>query len=107
MLLSTRDSWADLKNPVPFFTARIPALGLDTDQMTGCLQSGRGSAIVQADLARAEKAGANATPSFYTDDGKIADGALPIAKFRHVLDSLYAVKTKSAVAPAGRDAPRH
>jgi protein-disulfide isomerase len=93
MLYSSQLEWEKLKNPAPYFQSKIPKLGLKTDEMNSCLQSGRGSAMVKDDVAGAQKSGVESTPSFYIEGGIMA-GAQPIATFRRILDSIYKVRTK-------------
>jgi protein-disulfide isomerase len=41
------------------------ALGLDMLQLDGCLQSGVGAGIVNADVAEADELGVSSTPAFF------------------------------------------
>ena len=50
------------------------------------------AALVDADAARARRAGAVSTPSFYVEGG-LLEGAAPVTVFRAVLDSIYRTKT--------------
>lgn len=92
MLYASQDQWELLKDPVPFFQSKMTSLGLRPDEMNGCLQSGRGTAMVKDDVAGAQRSGAQSTPSFYIEGGMMA-GAQPIEVFRHILDSVYQAKT--------------
>jgi len=49
---------------------------------------------ITADAARAARAGANRTPTFYVEGG-LLEGAAPVEVFRQVLDSIYRSKTAS------------
>ena len=93
MLYGSQAQWEQLKNPAPFFQSKIASLGLKSDAMTGCLESGRGTAMVTDDVAGAQRSGARSTPSFYIEGG-IMEGAQPIAVFRRILDSVYKAKTR-------------
>jgi protein-disulfide isomerase len=93
MLYATQDQWEQLKNPVPFFQSKMVPLGLKPDDMNACLLSGRGSAMVNDDVAGAQRSGAQSTPSFYIEGG-LVEGAQPIDVFRHILDSIYKVKSR-------------
>jgi protein-disulfide isomerase len=95
MLYSLQPDWENLKNPAPFFQSKIAKLGLKSDEMNSCLQSGRGSSMVKDDVAGAQKSGVRSTPSFYIEGG-IMEGAQPTAVFRHILDSVYKAKTKKS-----------
>lgn len=93
ILYATQVQWEKLKNPVPFFQSKMSGLGLKTDEMNTCLQSGRASAMIKDDISGAQRSGVQSTPSFYIEGG-IMEGAQPVAVFRHILDSVYKAKTK-------------
>jgi predicted DsbA family dithiol-disulfide isomerase len=61
------------------------------DSLRPCLTSHRMRARVANDAATASHAGARATPTFYID-GALVSGAYPVQVFRHILDSIYAVR---------------
>jgi protein-disulfide isomerase len=93
LLYKNQAVWAPLKEPGPFLITLADSVGLKRADVEPCLQSHAGRAEVEADAAGAEKAGAGSTPSFYIEGGLMA-GAAPISVFRHVLDSIYAAKTR-------------
>lgn len=92
MLYATHDKWENLKSAAPFFQAQIAAIGLKQDAMSTCLASGAGAAIVQDDVAGAQRSGAQSTPTFYIEGGMMA-GAQPIDVFRRILDSILTART--------------
>jgi protein-disulfide isomerase len=63
--------------------------------MLACLQAPETLNAVKADAEGAARSGAGSTPTFYIEGG-LLEGALPVAVFRQVLDSVYAVKTGKA-----------
>jgi protein-disulfide isomerase len=92
-LYADQSKWAELKDPTPVFAQEMPKLGLSPSKMGSCLTGGTGRQMVRSDSIGASQSGAHSTPSFYIEGG-LMSGALPVEVFRHVLDSIYAVKTK-------------
>jgi len=65
-------------------TAGVPAA-----QYRSCMAAGATRSIVQADFARAVAANVSSTPSFFVGNTLI-EGAVPLADFRRVIDSVLA-----------------
>jgi protein-disulfide isomerase len=72
-------------------------LGLDADRFQQCLESGKYSTRVKSDLAEGQKYNVRGTPAFFfgteVKDSKLhavkfLSGALPIDKFKEVIDGL-------------------
>ncbi|HEY4321026.1 MAG TPA: thioredoxin domain-containing protein [Gemmatimonadales bacterium] len=93
MLYSTQEKWEHLKDVSPYLLAQILPLGLNAATMQKCLQSGVAANMVRDDVAGAQKSGASSTPSFYIEGG-LVEGARSLQVFQHVIDSIYAAKTK-------------
>jgi len=93
MLYNNQENWEKLKDPVPYFQSKIASLGLKSDAMTTCLQSGAARSMVKDDALGAERSGAHSTPNFYIEGG-IMEGLYPIEVFRKVLDSVVKAKSK-------------
>ncbi len=82
------------------------ALGLDVQNFRRCLDSNKYTAKIRQDLAEAQKAGVQATPSFLLGvaepDGssvkvvKMIAGAHPYTVFKGVLDSLLSIENHPA-----------
>ncbi|HVX88814.1 MAG TPA: hypothetical protein VG940_07810, partial [Gemmatimonadales bacterium] len=62
------------------------------DSILPCLREGQTRDLVQRDANTAARIGAQSTPTFLIE-GILVGGAYPTAVFRHILDSLYAVRT--------------
>jgi protein-disulfide isomerase len=92
MLYARQGEWANLPDVGPFFTARIPELGLNSAPMLACLQSGETRADVRLDAEGAARSGARSTPTFYIEGG-LMSGAQPMSVFKTVLDSVVAAKS--------------
>ena len=93
MLYRAQEQWEALKDPAPFFQSKSASLGLKADEMSGCLRSGRGTAMVKDDATGAARSGVSSTPSFYIEGG-IISGAQPMSVFRPILDSIWKAKSK-------------
>jgi protein-disulfide isomerase len=92
LLFRHQDGWAKLAVPRPYFFVLGDSVGVDRGRLASCLASPDPAAEVAADAARAERAGARSTPTFYIE-GALLEGAAPVAVFRTVLDSIYRRKT--------------
>lgn len=91
-LFQRQSVWAPLADPTPYFAALADTIGLDRRSLAGCLADDAIREEIAADAARAYRAGARSTPTFWIERGKI-DGAIPLPAFRAVLDSIYRVRT--------------
>lgn len=78
---------------VPFSTDELKSwasqLGLDRAQFDKCLDSGKYSTQVDADVAAGTAAGVSGTPSFFIN-GQLLVGAQPFAAFKAVIDQALA-----------------
>jgi protein-disulfide isomerase len=93
LLFEHQEVWAPLKEPGPFFVSLADSAGLSKKVLLACLQSPETRNSVKADAEGAARAGATSTPTFYIEGG-LLEGAQPLAVFRQILDSIYAVKSK-------------
>jgi protein-disulfide isomerase len=93
LLFEHQEVWAPLKEPGPFFVSLADSAGLSKKILLACLQSPDTRNSVKAEAEGAARAGASSTPTFYIEGG-LLEGAQPLAVFRQVLDSIYAVKSK-------------
>jgi len=92
LLFRHQDEWAKLPKPDGFFLALGDSARLDRTALTRCVAAKATAAEVDADAARARRAGAVSTPTFYVEGG-LLEGAAPATVFRTVLDSIYKTKT--------------
>ena len=92
LLFRHQPAWAPLASPREYFLALGDSAGLERAPFARCVSSGATAAEVQADAARAHRAGATSTPTFYIE-GALLEGAAPVQVFRTVLDSIYQSKT--------------
>jgi len=84
--------WAPLADPMPALMALADSAGVRHDSLAACVSSRATFETIRQDAQGSERAGANATPSFYIEGG-LASGAIPAAEFSRILDSIYTAKT--------------
>ncbi len=94
LLFRRQPQWAGLADPGPYLLALGDSGGLDHARLAQCVRSKATEPEITADAARAARAGANRTPTFYVEGG-LLEGAAPVEVFRQVLDSIYRGKTAS------------
>ena len=92
LLFQYQETWAPLKEAGPFFVSLADSAKLSKKAVLACLQDPATRKTLQAEAEGAERAGANSTPAFYIEGG-LMEGALPLAVFQQILDSVYAAKT--------------
>jgi protein-disulfide isomerase len=92
LLFQNQENWAPLKEAGPFLVSLADSAGLSKPKLLACLQAPETLNAVKADAEGAARSGAGSTPTFYIEGG-LLEGALPVAVFRQVLDSVYKVKT--------------
>jgi protein-disulfide isomerase len=94
-LYAQQDNWAKLAQPDSLLTVIAQHAGVDRTKLRACLAEGSARAEVEADAQRALRTGARATPSFYIEGGLLQGAPYTPEPMRHVLDSIYAVRTRS------------
>jgi len=92
LLFRHQDEWAKLPKPESFLLALGDSARLDHTALARCVAANATASEVDADAARALRAGAVSTPTFYVEGG-LLEGAAPVTVFRAVLDSIYRTKT--------------
>lgn len=92
LLFRHQDEWAKLPKPSGVLLALGDSAHLDHAALDACVTANATAPEVDADAARARRAGAVSTPTFYVEGG-LLEGAAPVTVFRAVLDSIYRAKT--------------
>lgn len=92
LLFRHQDEWAKLAKPAAALLALGDSAHLDHTALARCVTANATASEVDADAARAHRAGAVSTPTFYIEGG-LLEGAAPVTVFRAVLDSIYRAKT--------------
>jgi protein-disulfide isomerase len=95
LLYRHQAAWAPLKDPSDFLLSLADSVKISKTQLLECVKSPANGEEVRADAEGASRAGATSTPAFYIEGGLLV-GAQPLDLFRHVLDSIYAAKRKTA-----------
>ena len=93
-LYAQQDSWARLSKPDSVLTVIAQRAGVDRTKLRACLAAGGARQEVDADAQRALRSGAHATPSFYIEGGLLEGAPYTPDPMRHLLDSIYAVRTR-------------
>ncbi len=92
ILYRRQETWAPLHQPEQYLLTLVDSLRIPRDSILPCLRDAKMRDLVQRDLTTAQRIGATSTPTFLIE-GALLSGAYPVDVFRHVLDSIYAVKT--------------
>ena len=92
LLYRNQDKWAPLQNPEPYLLTLLDSLRIPRDSVLPCLRNAAMRPLVERDANTAARIGARSTPAFLIE-GALLTGAYPVEVFRHVLDSIYAVRT--------------
>ena len=91
LLYRNQDKWAPLTDPEPYLLTLVDSLRIPRDSLLPCLRGSEARDLVERDATTAARVGARSTPSFLID-GVLLTGAYPVEVFRHVIDSIYAVR---------------
>ena len=95
-VLERQDDWAGQERPDSVLYLLAHPIGLDSGAVAQCLNSGAGKAELKADVAFLATMGFSheGVPTFVVGGRKVAQGAVPFATFRRVLDSLLATHSR-------------
>ncbi|HEY7193957.1 MAG TPA: thioredoxin domain-containing protein [Gemmatimonadales bacterium] len=94
-LYAQQDTWAKVPDPGPTLAAIAERAGVDRAKLRACIADGAARKEVDADAQRALRSGARATPSFYIEGGLLEGAPYTPDPMRQILDSIYAVRTRS------------
>ncbi|MDO8488241.1 MAG: thioredoxin domain-containing protein [bacterium] len=78
-------------------TALAKQVGLDSQKLVTCMNSGEKKTVVEADAAEGSAMGVAGTPAFYVN-GRFLGGAFPLGNFKEIIDRELAGKGSSKVA---------
>jgi len=93
-LYKQQDEWAKLTEPRDTLVKIAQRTGVDRTKLLACLNDGSVRKEVELDAQRAARSGAHATPSFYIEGGLLEGAPYTPDPMRHLLDSIYAVRTR-------------
>jgi len=95
-LYQHQDDWAKLAQPRAPLVKIAQRAGVDRTKLLACLAEGSARKEVELDAQRAARSGAHATPSFYIEGGLLEGAPYTPDPMRHLLDSIYAVRTRAS-----------
>lgn len=98
-IFRTQKEWKDLPDALPYFEKLATAAGANADTLRTCVKTNATRPLIQADMDRAMRAGAQSTPTFFVGNQPLV-GAQPLAAFRAAIDA--ALAPKPAAKPAAR-----
>lgn len=94
VLYENQPTWSESSDPTPFFENYAKQLGLDMTKFRKDMQSEQTNAIIQADLAEANKRGYSSTPTFEINGEKIQNPR-DVAGFEKLIDAAIKKATSS------------
>lgn len=94
ILFRNQERWAPLREPEQYLLTLVDSLRIPRDSILPCLREAQTRPIVQRDANTAIRLGAQSTPTFLIE-GILVGGAYPTTVFRHILDSIYAERTRT------------
>ena len=95
-LYQQQDAWAKLAEPRSTLVRIAQRAGVDRTKLLACLSDPNVRKEVELDAQRATRSGAHATPSFYIEGGLLEGAPYTPDPMRHLLDSIYAVRTRAS-----------
>jgi protein-disulfide isomerase len=97
LLFQYQTKWAPLKDPAPFLLTLADSAGVPRDTILACLQTQETRAVIQSEANSAARSGVASTPTVYIEGAGLLKGAAPLETYRHILDSLWRVRTGGKV----------
>ena len=91
-----QDDWAKLAEPRSTLVKIAQRAGVDRTKLLACLTDDSVRRAIELDAQRATRSGAHATPSFYIEGGLLEGAPYTPDPMRHLLDSIYAVRTRAS-----------
>jgi protein-disulfide isomerase len=93
LLFQYQTKWAPLKDPAPFLLTLADSAGVPRDSILACLKTQETRAVIQSEANSAARSGVASTPTVYIEGAGLLKGAAPLDTYRHILDSLWKVRT--------------
>lgn len=88
LLFERQKDWADAREPAALFTSYAEEIGIDGDTFAACVRQDRPAPLQVQDLEQISRAGISSTPFFIVNNEISLQGAVPLERFRTVLDSV-------------------
>ncbi len=93
LLFQYQAKWAPLKDPAPFLLTLADSAGVPRDSILACLHTQETRAVIQSEANSAARSGVASTPTVFIEGAGLLKGAAPLETYRHILDSLWKVRT--------------
>jgi len=84
-IFDTQNAWQNLSDARAFFDSLATRVVPDAAAQRACVDGKRVGALIEADVVRSQRAGAESTPTFFIGSRMIA-GAQPVAVFRRAVE---------------------
>lgn len=88
LLFERQKKWSEAEDPVGNFIDYADEIGVDTESFTACVRNDRTAPMQVRDLEQISRAGISSTPFFIINNEVSLQGAVPLDRFRTVLDSV-------------------
>lgn len=88
ILFERQEDWSGVEEPVERFMEYADEIGIDGDSFEACVQNDRTAPVQVRDLEQISRAGISSTPFFIINNEVSLQGAVPLERFRTVLDSV-------------------
>lgn len=85
LLFANRDGWAQSEEPTSLLSGYAADLGLNEEEFSGCLSSGKYTQAVKDDFKLGQQVGVSGTPSFFIN-GRLLVGAQPFEAFQAIIE---------------------
>lgn len=89
VLFSSQNTWEEKRPAEPVIDSLANSVGVDTMALDRCVTQHVAKALIDADMVRAEHAGARSTPTVIVGS-RILIGVQPTANYRRAIDSVLA-----------------
>lgn len=101
LLYENQQAWSTASNPNPVFETYAQKLNLDVGKFKTDMASSQVSDVINADIAQAQKIGANSTPTFVLNGKKLDQNPRSLDEFNKLIED--AIKAKSGQQPTSNN----
>ena len=101
LLFERQDEWVGSPTPARIFEDYAQELDIDTGSFSACVANDRTAPLQVRDLEQVSRAGISSTPFFIINNEVSVQGAVPIDRFRTVLDSALNAVQSGEGQPGG------
>jgi protein-disulfide isomerase len=98
LIFQYQDAWKKLADPGPFLLTLADSARIRRRDILPCLTNGETRELVRTEAEEVARVGIQSTPTFVIE-GKLLQGAAPLAVFQGILDSIFTSKMRVPVNP--------